>query len=428
VSQGNADTDELKGLGDLLSASLDASTRIASAWGRSDAKELRELEDDRAATQYQIAHRGTGYTGAGGKKNYGTIAGVNLDELDAKLERLNQEISALEQRRDTLLSQPSNPSPTPPGSPPVIQSQPGGQSPVGPSTTPPNVPIPATSVPPATNPPTGPVPQSTPPVPPLAPPPINPPPGAPPPPPAGGPPTGPVPQSTMDALLQLSLNVGAIGTFAYLSKQAISGAANFAGGKENAGVIGSMENTTTGAVTDIGAGAMAGFRLSGGNPVGALIGGLVGAGASIAKLPTAIMDWTESLLKSQQGIAQWNGMLVAYFGEAERRGILRDIKSGEATGASTAAVGNQYQLLLDELRPIRNSITNLLLEGLGPLIESLRALTWLFKATPQGALLKLLGEIAQNTKKEGIQKTTVFDALMDGMRKPIPPNSVPKRP
>lgn len=160
------------------------------------------------------------------------------------------------------------------------------------------------------------------------------------------------------SLVALGVKVGGITQLTRLGQQGISGAASFAGGKENAGVIDSMMGTVTGAAGNVASGAAAGMAVGG--PAGAIAGAIIGAGATIATLPKAIMDWSESLIQSKRGIAQWNGALTQYFAEAEWRQIRRDIESGKRTSADVTSLGYSWQSLKDLLQPDADAITNFL--------------------------------------------------------------------
>lgn len=127
------------------------------------------------------------------------------------------------------------------------------------------------------------------------------------------------------------------------------------------------------------------WKLSGGEFVSSIP--IIGTMPSIFKdvvdaainLPNAIEQWAEALLSSRFELARWNSSIAGTKVEAERREILRDIASGNATSASTEALNNSLQDLKDTMRPINDTLIN----GFN------RILTHLVKTTDTG--LKIAG-------------------------------------
>ena len=76
-------------------------------------------------------------------------------------------------------------------------------------------------------------------------------------------------------------------------------------------------------------------------------------------LPAAIEDWGDSLKESQRNLTAFSGTIAAAFAESERRGIIRKMQSGAATGSSTQFMVTAFDDLKDSLRPIRDVLTDI---------------------------------------------------------------------
>ena len=126
-------------------------------------------------------------------------------------------------------------------------------------------------------------------------------------------------------------------------------------------------------------------------------------------------------MESQKRLAAFNGTIQQAGFEAERRGFLRNIESGYATGGGTAALSEGYQSLLDELQPIRDSVTNDIAIALRGAVASL---TWLVQGIKTlndwnliiPVLPKLLQKLIDNTSKDEDKASTNFDEWMNFQR------------
>lgn len=99
-----------------------------------------------------------------------------------------------------------------------------------------------------------------------------------------------------------------------------------------------------------------------------------------AELPGMLTTWGEALKNSQMHLRQYNGVLATALMESERRDMVRNIGSANATGYSTARLTEALSDLKDELQPIKDEFTNL-------------------KNEVTTVALKTLVEIAKNTKE-----------------------------
>lgn len=160
-------------------------------------------------------------------------------------------------------------------------------------------------------------------------------------------------------------------------------------------------------------------------------------GVEIAKLPTHIQDWSQALIDSQKAIAKWSPALSRVFAEEERRGIIRGARSGQVTGGATSDLSDSMQDLLDQLQPIKDTVTVGLARGLtvgvNLLTEAVKYLQGIFeyvKTLPGADLLaaKIEGMELDSRIKAGNAMRPLLNALRDLERQDkAKPRSVPKR-
>jgi len=151
---------------------------------------------------------------------------------------------------------------------------------------------------------------------------------------------------------------------------------NFAAGETNSNVAGQMLQFPTQAAGHVVSGASQGAALGSlagplGTGVGAALGGLSAAATEVSRLPTLIKDWGEALVEGQRGLSRYNGVLAKTFAEQERRTIVRGIQSGGVTGGATADLSSSMQDLLDEIQPMRDTVTVGLARGLDVAVKAL---------------------------------------------------------
>jgi len=150
-------------------------------------------------------------------------------------------------------------------------------------------------------------------------------------------------------------DMAAVGAFSYLGQKALGGAAQFMSDEGTGRVLGDVQSTAvSGLLGNVATGAMAGFQLGG--PKGAAIGAVVGAASTIATLPQKILEWSEALVTSRQRLAMWSGQLQQVGREAQIRGYMRDIQSAQETAPAASTLNQQLQAVLDELRPMKDTL------------------------------------------------------------------------
>jgi len=89
----------------------------------------------------------------------------------------------------------------------------------------------------------------------------------------------------------------------------------------------------------------------------------------LAKLPGLLAEWGEGLVESKKHLMQFNGTLAAAFLEAERRGLIRNIQSGERTSGATAGLSDALQDLQDTVQPIKDTVTIVMARGVESLVR-----------------------------------------------------------
>lgn len=103
------------------------------------------------------------------------------------------------------------------------------------------------------------------------------------------------------------------------------------------------------------------------NPFAVLNGELL---THAAKLPGLLEEWGEGLVESKRHLMQFNGTLAQSFLEAERRGLIRNIESGERTSGATAGLSDALQDLADAVQPIKDAVTIVVARGVEALVRS----------------------------------------------------------
>lgn len=106
----------------------------------------------------------------------------------------------------------------------------------------------------------------------------------------------------------------------------------------------------------------------------------------LAKLPGLLAEWGEGLVESKKHLMQFNGTLAQAFLEAERRGLIRNIESGQRTSGATAGLSDALQDLQDTVQPIKDTVTIVMSRGLEVLVRSV---------TEGVTILKTVYEIAK---------------------------------
>jgi hypothetical protein len=91
--------------------------------------------------------------------------------------------------------------------------------------------------------------------------------------------------------------------------------------------------------------------------------------AHAARLPGLIKEWGEALVESKRGIAQFNGQIAMAFAEAEHRGIIRAVQSGERTAGATSGLSDALQDLYDQVQPMKDTVTIVLSTGVEALVR-----------------------------------------------------------
>jgi hypothetical protein len=91
----------------------------------------------------------------------------------------------------------------------------------------------------------------------------------------------------------------------------------------------------------------------------------------LATAPMTVKRWSEELLASQKHLQAFNASIARTFGEAERREILRNVRSGARTSASTERLSEALQDLQDKTEEMKDGTTN----ALNNILASLTKLT-----------------------------------------------------
>lgn len=103
------------------------------------------------------------------------------------------------------------------------------------------------------------------------------------------------------------------------------------------------------------------------NPLAMARGDLI---VQMSRLPGLILEWSESLVESRRSIMRWNGTLIHAFHDAERRGIIRNIESGQRTAPQTARLSDALEDIKDYLQPAKDAVTNTITQSLALLIRA----------------------------------------------------------
>lgn len=176
------------------------------------------------------------------------------------------------------------------------------------------------------------------------------------------------------------LGIQGASSMARWAYQPIGEAASFVGGPAG-NIANQAVGQVGGAISNIASTATHGasMGMAVGGPMGAAVGAAAGAvaqtGIEIAKLPSRIQEWSESLLASQKQISRFSGVMAQAFAQREVRGLNRDIASAATTGASTADLSKNLEDLYDTLRPLKDSITIVISRELTSLVRVLNAMS-----------------------------------------------------
>lgn len=211
-----------------------------------------------------------------------------------------------------------------------------------------------------------------------------------------------------------------VGSWAY---QPIGEAASFLGG-----TAGNIANQAVGqagnALSNIASTATHGASLgmAVGGPVGAAVGGVAGgmaqASVEIAKLPSRIVEWSQSLTDSQREISRFSGVMSGAYAQSDVRKLRRDITSAHETGGPTAELVGSLDNLYDTIAPLKDNLTNVIAVDLAAAVKVLNAMAPLMAEglVAAGSLL-----IAMNTFNGiGAQLVVAGTNAAKAMSKPKP--------
>lgn len=160
--------------------------------------------------------------------------------------------------------------------------------------------------------------------------------------------------------------------------------------------------------------------------------------AHMAKLPGLIRDWGQALVDSKKELAQFNGAYAMIFAEEERRGILRNVESGQRTGGAMTGLSESLQELYDLVQPMKDTVTVVLATGLELLV---RGTTQIVKTSHQiYTALKYISKTvgALDAINEAIQKwfgrnaavgdIPIVKFMQDAHDRDLRPRRPPRRP
>lgn len=211
--------------------------------------------------------------------------------------------------------------------------------------------------------------------------------------------------SDIDQLFSLQ-NLLAGGAFTMLARNAILGGLRGAGGDVVSGIASDAMNLAGQVPAATAAGAQVGFQAGG--PIGALAGAAGGAVAgmesAIIQLPDHILEWDKALVESREGLARWSGTLQEVFWVSKQREYLREQASATTTGAATQGLNENWQNLLDEIRPMKDEIykgTALIANFATQILTTLASIDkasngMLLDFVPFVGILRRLGQIADH--------------------------------
>jgi len=232
-------------------------------------------------------------------------------------------------------------------------------------------------------------------------------------------PTGPTDDAagdqneTSNALLSLLGIGGAAGP------AAIVAAATYAGSRADQAVRGGIHSTTENASPFIGqtqskiAGDAAefGYDLANNSSPASLATRPDKVLATMASLPRHVTDWTEALLHSTEGLRQFSGTIGTMFAQAQVREITRGIQSAQATGGNLSEMSTAYQDLLDEVRPIKDALTNTISTVLAGLLWDIKEIVRYAKYLEYLPGIAPLVAIAKALEGKQQKDQTFFDAF-----------------
>lgn len=223
-------------------------------------------------------------------------------------------------------------------------------------------------------------------------------------------------------------------------------AMSFAGGTAGQ-IVNDMGSQAASSVSNIAGAAAQGAALGG--PVGAGAAAVAATAVEIAKLPSKIRDWSESLLASQKTISRFDGQMAKAFAQREVSELKRNMASAAATGGSTADLSKNLDELYDVLRPLKDSITIVVsreltslvrvLNGMAPVLAGLAGATAAIADMFTGGvfdfkmeLVKALADVyaqeaarARNQSAVGSAASAAFDRMR--AEDPKKPRQAPRR-
>lgn len=126
----------------------------------------------------------------------------------------------------------------------------------------------------------------------------------------------------------------------------------------------------------------------------------------MAKLPGLLAEWGEGLVESKRHLMAFNGTLAMAFLEAERRGLIRNIESGQRTSGATAGLSDALQDLQDTMQPMKDTVTIVLARGVEELVRGINLIAVTSQKIYDAIKLvpfigKKIEEIEQQVKQAG---------------------------
>lgn len=155
--------------------------------------------------------------------------------------------------------------------------------------------------------------------------------------------------------------------------QGVTNLGGFGMGETNAKIANDMQNQAAGAVSNIAGTALTGASIGG--PLGAGVGAVIASAGEIAKLPSRIKDWSEQLVESNRHLGRFNGDLAVANAQRDVRTLRRDMVSAAETGPEIAKLSHSLDDLKDVMRPLQNSVTNVLAQELREAVKTLTTVT-----------------------------------------------------
>lgn len=136
--------------------------------------------------------------------------------------------------------------------------------------------------------------------------------------------------------------------------------------------------------------------------------------ATMASLPKHVTNWTEALLHSTEGLRQFSGIIGTLFAEMQVREITRGIQSAQATGGQLSGLSSSYQNFLDEVRPIKDAVTNTMAFALSGLLYDIKLIVHYAKYLEYLPGVQVLVAAARAMEGTQARDQTFFDVFQRG--------------